>query len=54
MKDGTRNNFDLIRLFAATQVALSHITAHLEFESPLLSVLGFFPGCQFFSLLAVT
>lgn len=48
MKDGTRNNFDLIRLFAATQVALSHITAHLEFESPLLSVLSFFPGVPIF------
>ena len=48
MKDATRNNFDLIRLFAATQVALSHITTHLGFESPLLSVLGLFPGVPIF------
>jgi peptidoglycan/LPS O-acetylase OafA/YrhL len=48
MKDGTRNNFDLIRLFAATQVALSHITGHLGFESPLISFLSLFPGVPIF------
>jgi len=48
MNDATRNNFDLIRLFAASQVAISHITSHLGVESSILGVLSLFPGVPIF------
>ena len=48
MNNATRNNFDLIRLFAASQVALSHIASHLGVESTFLSILGLFPGVPIF------
>ena len=48
MNDSTRNNFDLIRLFAASQVAISHIASHLGVESSLLGVLSLFPGVPIF------
>ena len=48
MNNATRNNFDLIRLFAASQVALSHIATHLGVESPVLSILSLFPGVPIF------
>ena len=44
----TLNNFDLIRLFAATQVAISHISSHLEIAIPGLSFLSYFPGVPIF------
>ena len=48
MNDITRNNFDLIRLFAASQVAISHISSHLGVKSPILEVLELFPGVPIF------
>lgn len=44
----TKNNFDLIRLFAATQVALTHIAHHLQFESIFIDWLSIFPGVPIF------
>lgn len=44
-----QNNFDLIRLIAATQVALKHALVHLGYESHWLTqVLGLFPGVPVF------
>jgi peptidoglycan/LPS O-acetylase OafA/YrhL len=48
MKTQTPNNFDLIRLFAATQVAIQHITYHFGFDNYLLSALNLFPGVPIF------
>ena len=48
MNPKTSNNFDLIRLFSATQVAISHITGHLGFENKFLSILSLFPGVPIF------
>ena len=48
----TQNNFDLLRLFAATQVAIGHATAHLEHPIPLLSWLGALPGVPIFFFLS--
>jgi peptidoglycan/LPS O-acetylase OafA/YrhL len=45
------NNFDLIRLCAAAQVALMHSASHLAYTLPfpaLTAVLGFFPGVPIF------
>ena len=46
-----KNNFDLIRLFAALQVVIHHLISHLEIkETPelLLSILSYFPGVPIF------
>lgn len=48
MKISSINNFDLIRLFAASQVAVSHIASHLNYESFLLGWLSMFPGVPIF------
>ena len=48
MNISTQNNFDLIRLFAATQVAVSHISSHLGFENIFLGALSLFPGVPIF------
>lgn len=43
------NNFDLVRLFAATQVAIVHIANHLHLpRTPFLEILGHFPGVPIF------
>lgn len=42
------NNFDLIRLFAATQVALYHAIAHLKVDGPWSEILHVFPGVPIF------
>jgi peptidoglycan/LPS O-acetylase OafA/YrhL len=43
------NNFDLVRLLAAAQVAVVHICEHLRIGSPmLLRVLDLFPGVPIF------
>ena len=42
------NNFDLIRLLAALQVAISHACSHLEFYSPALEFLAVIPGVPVF------
>lgn len=48
MKMQTSNNFDLIRLFAATQVAMQHIMQHFGFDNQLLTIIEFFPGVPIF------
>lgn len=44
----TYNNFDLIRLFAALQVAITHAAVHLGVEGAWLRVLEYFPGVPIF------
>jgi peptidoglycan/LPS O-acetylase OafA/YrhL len=45
----TLNNFDIIRLFAATQVCLSHATAHFGLHNSFFNFfLGLFPGVPIF------
>lgn len=46
--NATLNNFDIIRLFAASEVAISHTASHLNIEHPILSILGYFPGVPIF------
>ncbi|RED18266.1 acyltransferase family protein [Pontivivens insulae] len=47
-----QNNFDLVRLFAATQVALLHMISHLQMDGaiavPLAWFLSYFPGVPIF------
>jgi peptidoglycan/LPS O-acetylase OafA/YrhL len=43
-----KNNFDLIRLLAALQVAITHACSHLEFYSPALEFLAVIPGVPVF------
>ena len=47
-KLSTINNFDLIRLFAATQVAIQHAKAHLNYANAYLSWLSIIPGVPVF------
>jgi peptidoglycan/LPS O-acetylase OafA/YrhL len=42
------NNFDLIRLFAASQVALTHIATHLGYTNFFFQVIAIFPGVPIF------
>lgn len=42
------NNFDLIRLFAAMQVALTHATGHLGVRPEFMDYLLYFPGVPIF------
>jgi peptidoglycan/LPS O-acetylase OafA/YrhL len=43
------NNFDIIRLFAALQVAISHSVSHLNVElPPAFQLIGYFPGVPIF------
>ena len=42
------NNFDLIRLFAASQVMLSHVASHLNIDLPYLRFISYFPGVPIF------
>ena len=46
------NNFDLLRLFAATQVVLSHASVHLEHNYFVLNFLSLFPGVPIFFFLS--
>ena len=50
--DTTRNNFDLIRLFAASQVALKHALVHLEVDDRYIEILSIFPGVPIFFLIS--
>lgn len=50
----TENNFDLLRLFAAIQVALIHMGEHLKIDFFALNGLKIFPGVPIFFLLAVS
>ena len=51
-KIDSRNNFDLLRLFAATQVAIGHATGHLEHSIPILSWIVALPGVPIFFFLS--
>jgi len=44
----TKNNFDLIRLFAALQVAVSHATDWMHVPAAWLRPLSYFPGVPIF------
>jgi peptidoglycan/LPS O-acetylase OafA/YrhL len=46
--DQMKNNFDLIRLFAAAQVAISHSMDSMQTHVPLLDFLRYFPGVPIF------
>ena len=48
MKFSSINNFDLIRLFAAVQVAISHSAIHFKYESIFVDLLAIFPGVPIF------
>lgn len=47
-----KNNFDLLRLFAASQVVLSHAGSHLEHSYSVLSFFSLFPGVPIFFFLS--
>src|SRR5664280_2408641 len=43
------NNFDLIRIFAALQVVMTHVSGHLQFpDAKYLYLLSLFPGVPIF------
>jgi peptidoglycan/LPS O-acetylase OafA/YrhL len=48
VNNSSQNNFDLIRLFAASQVAVSHTAGYFGLGSPILSILSLFPGVPIF------
>ena len=48
----TINNFDLLRLFAASQVVLSHASYHLEHSYSFFSFFSLFPGVPIFFFLS--
>ena len=48
----TKNNFDLLRLFAAFQVAFSHASSHLDYPNPIVNFLSLFPGVPIFFFLS--
>ena len=50
----TKNNFDLIRLFAAFQVAITHASIHLGYKHPIIDAISFLPGVPIFFLLVVS
>ena len=48
----TKNNFDILRLLAAFQVAFSHASTHLEHSVTFLWFLSLFPGVPIFFFLS--
>ena len=48
MKNTNQNNFDLLRLFAATQVFLQHAKWHMDINPELFYWLSYFPGVPIF------
>jgi peptidoglycan/LPS O-acetylase OafA/YrhL len=44
----TTNNLDMIRLFAAAQVAIEHAAKHLQYENAWISWISLFPGVPIF------
>lgn len=44
----TNNNFDLIRLFTALQVAILHMDRHLNLNLSFANFLAYFPGVPIF------
>lgn len=47
-----KNNFDIIRLFAALQVVLFHGISHLKLDAGFLNLLGIFPGVPIFFVIS--
>ena len=47
-RTSNENNFDLIRLLAATQVAVKHCMVHLDVDSRYIDLLSIFPGVPIF------
>ena len=45
---GVENNFDLIRLLAATQVTVKHCMVHLDVDNHYTDLLSIFPGVPIF------
>lgn len=43
-----KNNFDLIRLFAAVQVCIRHAAGHLNYKNPFLEMFSYLPGVPIF------
>tara|TARA_B100000795_G_C22733270_1_gene412287 strand:+ start:94 stop:1146 length:1053 start_codon:yes stop_codon:yes gene_type:complete len=52
IKDNNVNNFDLLRLLAASQVVLSHASSTLEHSYSVLSFISIFPGVPIFFFLS--
>jgi len=52
LKKSIVNNFDLIRLFAALQVALAHMSINLDHSYSILKFLSLFPGVPIFFFLS--
>ncbi len=48
MNVSVTNNFDLIRLFAASQVAILHGAKHLGYDNDFLQIFSLFPGVPIF------
>lgn len=48
MSFNNHNNFDLIRLFAALQVAICHSAGHFGYQNFAITLLGYFPGVPIF------
>lgn len=49
MRNNNLNNFDIIRLIAASQVALKHMAYHLDYASEtFLKIIDIFPGVPIF------
>lgn len=48
----SKNNFDLLRLFAAIQVAIAHMSSHLDHTVPFLSWMSALPGVPIFFFLS--
>ena len=46
--ESVANNFDLIRLLAATQVTIKHCMVHLDVDSRYIDLLSIFPGVPIF------
>lgn len=46
------NNFDLIRLLAASQVAIGHFSHYFEIGGPIFGALSYFPGVPIFFLIS--
>ena len=48
MSFNNHNNFDLVRLFAALQVAICHSAGHFGYQNFAITLLGYFPGVPIF------
>lgn len=48
MSFSNHNNFDLVRLFAALQVAICHAAGHFGYQNFVINLLSYFPGVPIF------